>query len=198
MKADQQKKKTWWRRLLVRLLGTAMVVAALGLIALAFVGMVDTAGNIPTDSEPALPQHVQGPADRTLYLTIPKLGLENIKVYDSLSEEKLAESAIHVPDTGFPWQPGANTYIAGHRLGFVGSDSFLVFLKLNELDNGDEIRLKDSTGKQYVYRVAGAMVVRPQDVEVMNPVAGRSIVSLQTCTFPDFSNRLIVQGELVS
>jgi sortase A len=46
--------------------------------------------------------------------------------------------------------------------------------------------------------VAGALVVRPQDVGVMNPVAGRSIVSLQTCTFPDFSNRLIVQGELVS
>ena len=199
MKADQQKKKTWWRRLLVRLLGTAMVVAALGLIALAFAGIADTAGNIPTNSEPALPQqNVQGPADKTLYLTIPKLGLENIKVYDSLSEEKLAESAIHVPDTGFPWQPGANTYIAGHRLGFVGSDSFLVFLKLNELDNGNEIRLKDSTGKQYVYRVAGAMVVRPQDVEVMNPVAGRSIVSLQTCTFPDFAERLIVQGELVA
>src|ERR671933_2789610 len=91
MKADQQKKKTWWRRLLGRLLGTAMVVAALGLIALAFAGMVDTAGNIPTNSNHAPPQSVQGPADRTLYLTIPKLGLENIKVYDSLSEEKLAE-----------------------------------------------------------------------------------------------------------
>jgi sortase A len=46
--------------------------------------------------------------------------------------------------------------------------------------------------------VAGARVVTPQDVEAMNPVAGKSVVSLQTCTFPDFSNRLIVQGELVS
>jgi sortase A len=42
------------------------------------------------------------------------------------------------------------------------------------------------------------MVVAPEDVEVMEPAAGKSVVSLQTCTLPDFSNRLIVQGELVS
>ncbi len=83
-------------------------------------------------------------------------------------------------------------------MGFAGSDSFLVFLRLNELESGDEILLKDSTGKEYLYRVVGGMVVTPQDVEVLNPVAGRSIVSLQTCTLPDFANRLIVQGELVA
>jgi sortase A len=193
-----QKKKTWWRRLLVQL-GVAMLVAALGCIALIFVGMSnDTAGNIPTESGSTFPSNAQGPADKTLYLTISKLGLENIPIYNSLSEEKLSESAVHVPETGFPWQPGANTYIAGHRLGFVGTGSFMVFLKLNELESGDQILLKDSTGKQYLYRVAGARVVTPQDVEAMNPVAGKSVVSLQTCTFPDFSNRLIVQGELVS
>jgi LPXTG-site transpeptidase (sortase) family protein len=201
MNKAKQPKKTWWRRLLVHL-STLMIVAALGCIALVFIGMGDTAGNIPAESEPesqsAPLQNVQDPADKTLYLTIPKLGLEQIKVYDSLSEETLGESAIHVPQTGFPWQPGANTYIAGHRLGFVGTDSFLVFLRLNELESGDEIRLKDSTGKEYLYRVAEAMVVSPEDVEVMNPVAGRSIVSLQTCTFPDFAERLIVQGELVA
>jgi sortase A len=192
-----QKKKTWWRRLLVQL-GIAMLVAALGCIALIFVGMGNTAGNIPTESASTFPGNVQGPADKTLYLTIPKLGLEDIAIYNSLSEGKLSESAIHVPETGFPWQPGTNTYIAGHRLGFVGTGSFLVFLKLNELESGDEILLKDSTGKHYRYRVTGAKVVTPQDVEAMNPVGGKSIVSLQTCTFPDFSNRLIVQGELAS
>jgi sortase A len=199
-KATQQK-KTWWKRLLVHL-STVMIVAAFGCIALIFIGMGDTAGNIPAESESesqsAPLENIQGPADKTLYLTIPKLGLEQIKVYDSLSEEALGESVIHVPQTGFPWQPGANTYIAGHRLGFIGTDSFLVFLSLNELGSGDEIKLNDSTGKEYLYRVAGGMVVTPEDVEVMDPVAGRSIVSLQTCTFPDFAERLIVQGELVA
>ncbi|MDQ4004084.1 MAG: sortase [Actinomycetota bacterium] len=32
----------------------------------------------------------------------------------------------------------------------------------------------------------------------MDPVAGKSIVSLQTCTLPDYSDRLIVRGELVA
>jgi LPXTG-site transpeptidase (sortase) family protein len=201
MSKTTQQKKTWWRRLLGQL-GAVMIVAALGCIALVFIGMGDTAGNIPAESEPesqpAPLQNIQGPTDKTLYLTIPKLGLEQIKVSDSLSEEALGESAIHVPQTGFPWQPGANTYIAGHRLGFVGTDSFLVFLRLNELESGDEIMLKDSTGKEYLYRITGGMVVAPEAVEVMNSVAGRSIVSLQTCTFPDFAERLIVQGELVA
>ncbi len=78
------------------------------------------------------------------------LGLRDVKVYDSISEEKLAESAIHVPQTGFPWQPGANTYIAGHRLGYFGTDSWLVFLRLNELEAGDEVILKDSIGNEYL------------------------------------------------
>jgi sortase A len=42
------------------------------------------------------------------------------------------------------------------------------------------------------------MVVGPQEVQVMNPVAGKSVVSLQTCTLPDFSERLVVQGERVA
>ncbi len=174
-----------------------MVLVGLGLVALFLIGPPGgTAGSVPTGIEA---ENTEAPADGTLYLTIPKIGLEDVKVYDSLSEEKLKESTIHVPTTGFPWQPGANTYIAGHRIGFAGSDSFLVFLRLNELESGDEILLKDSTGKEYLYRVVGGgRVVAPEDVEVLNPVAGKSIVSLQTCTFPDFANRLIVQGELVA
>jgi sortase A len=32
----------------------------------------------------------------------------------------------------------------------------------------------------------------------MRPVAGKNIVSLQTCTLPDYAKRLIVQAELKS
>jgi len=39
--------------------------------------------------------------------------------------------------------------------------------------------------------------VRPDNVEVMEPKDGRSLVSLQTCTLPNYKKRLIVQGELV-
>jgi sortase A len=40
-------------------------------------------------------------------------------------------------------------------------------------------------------------IVPPDDVEVMNAVEGESIVTLQTCTLPDYAKRLVVQGELV-
>ena len=41
------------------------------------------------------------------------------------------------------------------------------------------------------------MIVDPDNVEVMEPVDGKSLVSLQACTLPDYEQRLIVQGELV-
>jgi sortase A len=71
-----------------------------------------------------------------------------------------------------------------------------VFFRLNGLASGDEIILKDSIGNEYIYRVTKSMVVTPQDVEVLEPVVGKSIISLQTCTLPTFSDRLVVQGEL--
>ena len=178
-----------------------MILAGVGCVALFFLGPPGgTAGSIPTATrELTTPQNtVGGPADDTLYLTIPKLGLKDLKVYNTYSEQELDESLIHLPDTGFPWQPGANTYIAGHRMGYFGTDSFLVFFRLNELTPGDEITVKDSLGRGYDYRVTEQTVVGPEDVQVMDPVAGRSVVSLQTCTLPDYSNRLIVRGEMVS
>jgi sortase A len=176
-----------------------MILAGTGCIALFFVGPPGgTAGSIPSPAgEPVPAQDAGGPSDKTLYLTVPKIGLKDLKVHNSLSEEKLDESAIHLPDTGFPWQPGANTYIAGHRMGYFGTESFLVFFRLNELERGDQIIIKDSFGREYAYRVTERMVVGPEDVEVTAPVAGKSIVSLQTCTLPDYSDRLIVRGEMV-
>ena len=138
-----------------------------------------------------------GPDDKTLYLTIPKLGLKDRPVYNSVKDEKLKESTVHIPATGFPWQRGANTYIAGHRLGYEGTDSYLVFYYLNQLAPGDEILLKDSAGTKYEYRVTRQMVVDPSNVQVMEPQKGKSIVSLQTCTLPDYKQRLIVRGQLV-
>jgi sortase A len=138
-----------------------------------------------------------GPAEKILYLTVPRLGLEDVPVFDSVEEEKLEEGVIHVPATGFPWQQGANTYIAGHRIGFPGTRSDHVFYDLEELAAGDEIILTDSAGGEYVYVVTGQQIVPPDNVEVMNAAEGRSIVTLQTCTLPDFSERVVVQGELI-
>lgn len=156
-----------------------------------------SAGAIPAVKPFNFGRDPGGPEDKTLYLSVPKIDLYDVPVYNSTSEEDLTKSAIHVPATGFPWQEGANTFIAGHRLGYPDTGSYYVFFRLDELVEGDEITVTDSDGGRYVYEVRDQKVVSPDNVESLNPVEGRSVISLQTCTLPDYAERLIVRGELV-
>lgn len=156
-----------------------------------------TAGAIPPVQPFNFGRDPGGPDDKTMYVSIPKIGLKDVPVYNSTSEEDLTKSTVHVPATGFPWQKGANTFIAGHRLGYPNTGSYYIFFRLNELKNGDEIIVTNSAGKSFTYRVFKEVVVSPANVDIMNPVKDKSVVSLQTCTLPDYVDRLIVQGELV-
>lgn len=150
---------------------------------------------------PAKPAAV-GPEDKRLWLTVPKMGRveDDLIPYTVGSDEgKLREyTAIHLKGSGFPWVKGSNVYIAGHRIGYFGTDSLFAFYDLDALENGDEVYLRDSTGKRYVYRVFRELIVAPTEVSVMRPVSGKSILTLQTCTLPDYSQRLIVQAERVA
>ncbi len=134
-------------------------------------------------------------------LTIPAMKrVEEIPVYDGPASDKeaLHDGALHLRGTGFPWQSGANVYVAGHRLGFPGTKSYLVFWDLNKLGNGDEVILTDANGTRYTYEVFKKFIVDPSAFRVTRPLAGRSTVTLQTCTLPDYKQRLIVQAELTS
>jgi sortase A len=143
---------------------------------------------------------VDAPEQMTLRLTVPALGrVQDVPVYDAAKgeyEDAMHDGTAHVKGTGFPWQDGANVYIAGHRVGYPGTKSNLVFWDLDKLKKGDEILLTDADGKRYTYKVFDKFVVDPSAVRILRPVPGRSVVSLQTCTLPDYSRRLVVQGEL--
>jgi sortase A len=144
----------------------------------------------------------KGPANKTLRMTIPKMAqIHNDTVPYSVSDDSKAfhdHAAVHLRGTGNPWDAEANVYIAGHRLGFPGTNSWLTFWDLNVLRKGDKIYLKDAAGDHYVYRVFKKFIVGPNEVSVTRPLKGRNIVSLQTCTLPDYSERLIVQAAKVS
>lgn len=143
---------------------------------------------------------VDAPERMTLRLTVPALErVQDVPVYDAAKgeyEDAMHDGTAHVKGTGFPWQDGANVYIAGHRVGYPGTKSNLVFWDLDKLKKGDEILLTDADGKRYTYKVFDKFVVDPSAVRVLRPVPGRGVVSLQTCTLPDYSQRLVVQGEL--
>jgi len=156
-----------------------------------------SAGAIPVVKPFNFGRDPGGPQDKTLSIDIPKIGVEGVPVFDTISEEKLKDGTVHIPASGYPWQKGANVFIAGHRIGFEGTPSYYVFFRLDELVEGDEIRLTNAVGREFLYRVTRTTVVGPNDVEVMNAVDGKSLITLQTCTLPDYEERLIVQGELV-
>ena len=143
---------------------------------------------------------VDAPEEKALKLTVPELErVREVPVYDAAKgeyEDAMHDGAAHVKGTGFPWQKGANVYIAGHRVGYPGTKSHLVFWDLDKLEKGDEILLTDAAGKTYTYKVFDKFVVDPSAVRVLRPLPGKSVVSLQTCTLPDYSRRLVVQGEL--
>ena len=138
--------------------------------------------------------------DKTLRLTVPKMAEiknDEIPVGTGTQMNLFRDyAAVHLRYTGFPWQEEANIYIAGHRIGFPGTASDLAFYDLEDLTNGDEVYLEDSEGRQYTYEVFNKKIVEPTDLSVLKRVEGKNILTLQTCTLPDYSDRVIYQAEL--
>ena len=146
------------------------------------------------------PRHYNLPAGAIMGLTIEAIGIYDAPVFDSFGPWALANGVAHHPQTSLPWSPTPqrNVYLAGHRMGFRGTWSRMLFYNLDKLDAGDEVLLKDRAGTFYRYRVSEVFVVDPTDSWVMGQVRGRDMVTLQTCTpYPTFEKRLIVRAERV-
>jgi sortase A len=169
------------------LVGVALILLSVGWV----VADVQEVGNVGA---------VASPKSERLKLSVPKLKrVRDIPVYTGKGGDKgkLAAGALHLEDTGFPWQAGSNVYIAGHRLGYPRTKSWLVFWHLNKLQRGNKVVLEDAEGRRYEYEVFDKEVVEPNDSSVKKPVKGKNIVTLQTCTLPDYRDRLIVRAQLV-
>ena len=144
--------------------------------------------------------HITPPKDKTLRLTIPQMKrIKNDEIPTGFgTNEALFHdyAGVHLKRTGWPWETEANVYIAGHRLGYKNTDSWLAFWDLNKLEKGDEFYITDSEGRKYTYEVFRKFVAAPNNVSVLAPVDGKNIATLQTCTKPDYVDRLVVRGEL--
>ncbi|MDP9456389.1 MAG: sortase [Actinomycetota bacterium] len=167
----------------------------------------------PAPVSPPEEEAAPAPSGTAMSLSVPALGVSGVPVIDENSEAALTAGAMHLPGTGFPWQGGANTYIAGHRVGYPGTPSDRVFYDLPSISMGDEVLLTDADGRSYTYAVTEVFAVSPSDTWVTAPVEGRDVVTLQTCTEsvddwttigprlmasgPD-SGRLIVRADRVS
>ena len=145
------------------------------------------------------PRRYSLPDGAVLGLTVEAMGIYDAPVFDSVGAWALKHGVGHHPETSMPWSgtPQRNVYLAGHRLGFPGTASHLIFYRLDELGRGDEIVLKDRDGGRYRYRVTEVFEADPKDSWVMGQVRDRDMVTLQTCTGPNWERRLIVRADRV-
>jgi sortase A len=148
------------------------------------------------------------PKDKTLWLTVPKMErIRNAEIPTGPGTDRALfhhYAGVHIDHTGWPWENGANVYIAGQRVGYKDTDSWLAFWDLDKLQKGDKVYITDSDLRKYTYVVYEKSVRKSPScggrtidtLPDLDPVGGKSVVTLQTCTLPDFKNRLLVRGEL--
>jgi len=143
---------------------------------------------------------LEPPKKKDLKLTVPEMKeIEDDTIPTGTGTDEVLfrdYAGVHLKATGFPWQKTANVYIAGHRIGFPGTDSNLAFYDLEDLKKGDKVYLEDADGRKYTYQVFRKLIVEPTNLSVLRPIKGKNIVSLQTCTLPDYTKRVIYRAVL--
>ncbi len=139
----------------------------------------------PAQPEPGLPPPA---GEAVAMIRIPKIGVEKA-VVEGVGVPDLKKAPGHYPGTPLPGQPG-NAAIAGHRTTYGAP-----FFELQQLETGDEIMVRTLQG-EFRYLVDRTMVVRPDQVEVLDPTEDTRL-TLTTCN-PRFSarQRLIVSAVL--
>jgi sortase A len=112
---------------------------------------------------------LQKASDPMAVLRIPKIGLE-VAVLDGTDDLTLNRAVGHIEDTAKPGERG-NVGIAGHRDGF--------FRGLKDVVKGDTVELETLAGKE-TYRVDEIWIVRPEDVQVLDPTP-EPVITLVAC-----------------
>jgi sortase A len=151
--------------------------------------IVDPASS--TTSTTIDPLHLPPPppsGESVANIRIPKIGVDKY-VVQGVGLADLRKGPGHYPQTPLPGEQG-NAAIAGHRTTYGAP-----FNRLDELAPGDEVLVTTVKGS-FTYTVATTHVVKPDQVEVLDPTPTATL-TLTTCN-PKYSarNRLIVHAVL--
>ncbi|MFO0781429.1 MAG: class D sortase [Candidatus Saccharimonadales bacterium] len=145
-------------------------------------------------------------AKTTPEVIIPKINVQIPVVYGQTSikeddiQNGLENGVVHYPTTSVPGQNG-NAAFFGHSSNNIfnkGKYKF-AFVLLHLLEKGDTFYLTYE-GKVYAYKVFDKKIVQPSQVDVLDPVPGKTATAtLITCDPPGTSlRRLVVVGEQIS
>ncbi len=144
-----------------------------------------------------------GPESKVI---IPKINVEVPVVYDvatvdeSAIQTGLERGVVHYATTPNPGEQG-NSVIFGHSSNNIlnkGKFKF-AFVLLSRMEKEDTFYLQKD-GVRYVYKVIDKKIVKPTDLSVLEPLAGKvATATLITCDPPGTTiNRLVIVGEQVS
>lgn len=126
-------------------------------------------------------------------IEIPKINV-NLPIYHGTSDEVLSVGVGHVYGSSLPLG-GTNTrsVLTGHR----GLPNAKLFTRLDEIVEGDLFFIR-VLNKTLAYKVSDIVVIKPEDVDSVDIVEGKDLVSLITCTpYGLNTHRLVVTGERV-
>ncbi|MBQ9605156.1 MAG: class D sortase [Firmicutes bacterium] len=149
-------------------------------------------------SEQPVPETVDEQGLKAMQIPAGILGIMEIEKIDlvvTLAEgtdnKSITLSVGHFPGTAMPGQVG-NFAVVGHRSYRYGA----YFNRLDELENGDIVRIKTADGI-FSYMVDSKMIVEPNDTWVLEP-SEAATMTLVTCTpIRTATHRLIIKGHLL-
>lgn len=127
------------------------------------------------------------------YISIPKIRVR-LPILHGTSEGILQKAVGHLQGSSLPTGGAGNhCVLSAHR----GLPSARLFTDLDHLEQGDRFTLI-VLNKELIYEVDQILIVEPQEVESLYPVADADYCTLVTCTpYGVNSHRLLVRGKRV-
>jgi sortase A len=142
------------------------------------------------------PQFVKRNQIKSYRITIPRLGLSDLKV--EIGGEDLSDSLAQYGNQVLPGEAG-NVIILGHSTLpqlFDRDDYRTVFTFIPTLERGDKIKV-EINGVKYQYVVEEMFVVSPEKTSVLKEESSEPLMTLITCVPPGtYWKRLIVKAKL--
>ncbi|QNE89348.1 class C sortase [Corynebacterium incognita] len=126
-------------------------------------------------------------------VVIPAIN-SNLPVYHGTDHGTLQKGVGHLYGSALPvGGSGTHTVLTGH----TGLTNATLWDNLNEVNEGDAVYL-NTFGEPMKYEVDKIEVVLPEETDSLNPVEGKDLITLITCTpYGVNSHRLLVHGHRV-
>ena len=123
-------------------------------------------------------------------LTIPRIDLK-VAIVEGATLADIKNAVGHLSESGKLGVVNNNFVILGHNSHTSGQ----FFDRLDELEPGDQYTIQ-TPSETYEYTIFKRQIISPAQLEVLEPIKDRSIVTLITC-YPNYSSkqRLVLFAE---